>query len=161
MNELENRLHCCCFTGHRPQKLKQPEFLIKLKLEQAIKKAIKDGYTVFISGMAYGVDLWAGAIVLKQKKHHPELRLIAAVPFEGFESRWSAEWKASYNEILSQSDHVEVLYPSYRPSAYQKRNEWMVDRSSRVIAAFNGEPGGTKNTIDYAEKKGVPVEYAL
>ena len=35
---------------------------------------------------------------------------------------------------------------------YQRRNEWMVDHSSRVIAVFNGEPSGTKNTIDYAEK---------
>lgn len=91
MTEQEMSFHCCCFTGHRPQKLKQPEFLIKLKLEQAVKEAIKDRYTVFISGMAYGVDLWAGAIVLKQKKNHPELRLIASVPFEGFEGRWSAE----------------------------------------------------------------------
>lgn len=26
----------------------------------------------------------------------------------------------------------------------------MVDRSSRVVAVYNGEPGGTRNTIDYA-----------
>ena len=42
-------------------------------------------------------------------------------------------------------------------SSYQKRNEWMVDHSSRVIAFFNGEPGGTANTIDYARKRGVDV----
>jgi len=35
-------------------------------------------------------------------------------------------------------------------------NGWF-DNSSRVIAAFNGEKGGTKNTIDYALKKKVPV----
>ena len=33
----------------------------------------------------------------------------------------------------------------------------MVDRSSRVIAFYNGESGGTRNTILYAESKGVEV----
>ncbi len=32
----------------------------------------------------------------------------------------------------------------------------MVDHSSLVIAVFNRESGGTKNTLDYAEKAGVP-----
>jgi hypothetical protein len=31
----------------------------------------------------------------------------------------------------------------------------MVDHSSLVIAVFNGERGGTKNTLDYAKRKGV------
>ena len=42
-------------------------------------------------------------------------------------------------------------------SAYQKRNEWMVDHSSLVLAFYNGEPGGTANTIQYARKHGVDV----
>ena len=37
------------------------------------------------------------------------------------------------------------------------RNEWMVDHSNRVIAYYNGTPGGTRNTIEYAEKKGIEV----
>jgi precorrin-6x reductase len=28
-----------------------------------------------------------------------------------------------------------------------------------VIAVFNGEKGGTKNTIDYAERQNIPVIY--
>lgn len=35
----------------------------------------------------------------------------------------------------------------------------MVDRASKVIAVYNGEPGGTRNTIRYAEKKAVPVVF--
>ena len=42
---------------------------------------------------------------------------------------------------------------------YQKRNEWMVDRSARIIAVYNGEPSGTGNTINYAKKVGVPAVY--
>ncbi len=33
----------------------------------------------------------------------------------------------------------------------------MVDRSARVIAAYNGESGGTKNTIDYAKRRGIEI----
>ena len=33
----------------------------------------------------------------------------------------------------------------------------MVNHSNRVIAYFNGAPGGTKNTIDYADGKGIEV----
>lgn len=33
----------------------------------------------------------------------------------------------------------------------------MVDHSARVIAVFNGEKSGTKNTVDYAEKCGVEL----
>ena len=36
-------------------------------------------------------------------------------------------------------------------------NEWMVDRSNLVIAVFTGQKSGTKNTIDYANKKGIRV----
>jgi len=35
----------------------------------------------------------------------------------------------------------------------------MVDRSSLLIAAYTGASGGTKNTIKYAEHKGIKIQY--
>lgn len=43
INESEKRLHRVCFTGHRPEKLNQPEEVIIEKLEMAIRQAIADG----------------------------------------------------------------------------------------------------------------------
>ncbi len=60
MSEQELRYHRCCFTGHRPEKLKRSEEEIKEGLEEAILKAIHEGYRTFITGMARGVDIWAG-----------------------------------------------------------------------------------------------------
>lgn len=37
----------------------------------------------------------------------------------------------------------------------------MVERSARVIAVYNGELGGTKNTIDYANKKTCRSDFKL
>ena len=157
MTESEKRMHRCCFTGHRPQKLRRSEKEIKADLERAIQQAITDGYTTFITGMAYGVDIWAGQIVVRLRKSNPALHLIAAVPFRGFEDRWSADWNRAYQELMEQADLVKFICPGYNAGAYQRRNEWMVDHSSRVIAVFNGEPSGTKNTIEYANKQAVYI----
>ena len=159
MSEQELRSRRCCFTGHRPEKLKRSEEEIKNGLEEAILEAVSDGYTTFITGMARGVDIWSGQIVLWLRQDNPELRLIAALPYPGCDSRWSASWRRQYVEVLEAADLVKAISPAYSVASFQKRDEWMVDQSSRVIAIYDGVPGGTKNTIDYAMKRGVDVEY--
>ena len=62
----------CCFTGHRPEKLKRNETQVKEALERAIEAAVSRGFTHFISGMARGVDLWAAQLVLELKKQNPD-----------------------------------------------------------------------------------------
>lgn len=78
--ENEKRLHRCCFTGHRPEKLSLSENEVKHLLEKAIDNAIADGYVTFITGMAKGTDIWAVEIVLEKKKRNDALRLICAIP---------------------------------------------------------------------------------
>jgi uncharacterized phage-like protein YoqJ len=153
MTESEKRLHRCCFTGHRPEKLTAPEVAIRDALEMEIKRAIADGLNVFISGMARGVDIWAAEIVLKLRDAGMPIRLICASPYEGFERGWSTDWQMRYNTIMKAADLVRFINKGYSRACFQIRNEWMVDHSNRVIAVFNGERGGTKNTIDYAKSK--------
>jgi uncharacterized phage-like protein YoqJ len=155
--ETELRKHRCCFTGHRPEKLSRTERAIKSDLKKEIKLAIKDGYTVYLTGMARGTDLWAAEIVLALRKRNKDLKLICAVPYEGFELRWSEHWQNLYRQILAEADLVKVIGNGYHPGIFQIRNEWMVDRSTRVIAVYNGQAGGTKNTICYADRHSIPV----
>lgn len=155
--EAEMRLHRCCFTGHRPEKLNRSEKEIKSALRKEINQAIQDGLTVFITGMARGVDLWAAEIILEVRKQNKAIKLICAIPHEGFESRWSAGWKQLYRYVQEEADLVRIICKGYHTGVYQIRNEWMVNHSSRVIAVFNGQASGTKNTIDYAHRQGVPV----
>lgn len=155
MKYMTEQEHTCCFTGHRPQKLSRPEADIRADLEKAIQLAISDGYTTFITGMATGTDIWAGEIIVRLRTSHPALRLIAAVPFPSFPDRWRADWKRRYEDLLNSAEEIHYICPSYSRSAFQLRNQWMVDRSSRIIAVFNGEPGGTKNTIEYAKRIGI------
>ena len=156
MTEEIKRLRRVCFTGHRPEKLNRSEKSVLDGLETAIRQAIADGSNVFISGMARGVDIWAAEIVLRLQKEGANVKLICASPYEGFERGWSAEWQRRYNVILAAADLVRFICPGYSRACFQIRNEWMVDHSALVIAVFNGQPSGTKNTIDYAKRKSVP-----
>ena len=44
----ELRLHRCCFTGHRPDKMELGEKEIKPLLEKAIDDAIAEGYVCLL-----------------------------------------------------------------------------------------------------------------
>ena len=158
MSEQEKRKRRCCFTGHRPGKLSASEKEVKAALQKEIRLAITERINVFISGMAPGVDIWAAEIVLElREKENILLKLIAANPHPGFENRWSIEWQKRYAKIMSLADYKKDVSPQYSRNCYQIRNEWMVDHSARVIAVWNGSPSGTKNTVVYANRKGVPV----
>ncbi len=157
MTEAEKRLHRVCFTGHRPEKLSEAESVVRTKLEDAIRSSVEDGYFVFISGMARGVDIWAAEIVLKEREHNSAIKLICASPYKGFEGSWSSDWQKRYNDIMNAADLVRFICPGYSRTCFQIRNEWMVDHSARVIAVYNGEKGGTRNTIKYAKKHNVDI----
>lgn len=158
ITENEKRTRRCCFTGHRPEKLSVPESEVIAALEKEIRQAIADGINVFITGMAPGVDIWAAEIVIRLREQESlPLKLIAASPHPGFENRWSLDWQKRYARIMATADYKKDISPGYSRGCYQIRNEWMVDHSARVIAVWNGQPSGTKNTVIYAQRKGVPV----
>ena len=83
--------------------------------------------------------------------------MICASPYSGFDSQWSKKWKCLHTDILNEADETVFVSPQYSSRCFQKRNEWIADHSSQVIAVFNGTSGGTKNTIDYARKRGCEV----
>lgn len=151
----------CCFTGHRPKKLggydeSSPIIAnIKLRLRDEIIKADRAGYNNFITGMALGVDMWAAELVLEMMGGLSDgVTLTAALPFYEQCSRWPETSRIRWGRILEQCDQVvEVCEPGYAPWKLQKRNVWMVDRSSLVIAVWDNSDGGTANCVRYAQKK--------
>ncbi len=156
----------CCFTGHRPHKFtfgydeeSEECILLKSKLFQQILEMRKKGVTTFLTGMAMGVDIWAAELILGLKAERPEenICLIAVIPHEGQANRWSAEYRERYFNILSKVDDDVMIGLRYTKSCMFERNRYMVDHSAHLIAVYNGEPGGTQYTVDYAMKKGLDV----
>ena len=64
--------------------------------------------------------------------------------------------RGSY-DVYKKADDVIIVGNHPSRAAFFKRNEWMVDNSRRLIAVYTGAPGGTKATIQYAEKHGSEI----
>ncbi len=153
-----------CFSGHRPHKLitggASPEKVlpvIQSMLYFEITEAIKDGYENFISGMAAGVDLWAARFVLALKNKHPHIKLICAVPYEGQSNNLRGEDLFEYTTIINAASEVITLSESYHRDCFRKRNQFMVDNSSRLIAVVSNYHSGTGQTINYARKNSLDL----
>lgn len=146
-----------CFSGHR-----NVPFVKRRELKQCLKseiaKAYADGYRCFYCGMAMGFDLLAAEVALSLQSELNELQVIAVVPFRGQSDRWSKEAQAKYNGILRIVDDVVVLSERYYNGCLLRRNDYMVNRSSRLIAYFDGNPkGGTFYTIREAKIHGLDI----
>lgn len=157
----------CCFTGYRPHRFSfSPDGLrpqqVRAALTDQIRCLYEEGYRTFISGMSTGVDLWAAAAVVDLAAEFSDLQLVAAVPFEGQESRWPLADRREYRRVLDACHRVEVLYdrPATQEEAaacYRNRNRWMVDRADTVLAVCPVDVAdsrtGTAATVRYARKQ--------
>ena len=153
----------CCFTGHRPDKLPWREDesdprcqRLKRSIARAVEDAYVVGYRLFISGMAQGSDLYFAEAVLELRQWHEDAQLECALPCETQADRWPEPERERYVSILERCNIETMVQHSYDRYCMIRRDRYMVDRSSRLIAVYNGVPrGGTYQTLLYATKKGL------
>ena len=150
----------CAFTGHRPKSFpwkydeSTPDcILLKEVLTAQIKALADKGVTDFLSGMAQGIDLWCAQIVLDLRKKNPALKLHAVLPCEGQEHKWTASAQEYYHSILMQANEVVYVGQEYSRDCMLKRNRYLVDHSSFLLAVYNGtRRSGTGATVRYAQQ---------
>ena len=153
------------FTGHRSQKLpwrfnEEDERCqaMKATLFTEIEKAIHKGYRTFLSGMALGFDMICAETVLTLKEKYPDIKIIGALPCKTQDVKWRAKDRERNKSLLSRIDGVRCIYDEYiGAECMLERNRYMVNNSSLMIALFDGLPGGTKSTIEYAKKQGLEI----
>lgn len=151
----------CCFTGHRSYKLGL-DIDGKGRLRERIYRCVvwlykERGVNRFLTGMAEGVDLMGAQAVLRARNEFEGIELVACIPFEGQDGKWSVEDKEDYQFIRSRCDDEYIISDRYHSGVFFERNCYMVDHSDYVIAVYNGSGGGTKQTIDYAKKQGKEI----
>ena len=159
----ENQI--CCFTGHRPDKLPWGTFeqdsrciALKQRIFHALEEEYAAGARHFISGMARGSDLYFAEAVLELRRRRSDVALECARPCESQADRWPEPEQRRYRAILSQCDYETLVQHSYDRWCMMRRNRYMVDRSSRLLAVYDGIPkGGTAQTLTYALRKGLHV----
>ena len=153
-----------CFTGYRPSKMpfpidsNNPEYIkFENKLIDSVFSVANEENITFYTGAAMGFDIIAAEIVLllkKAKGKEANIKLVCAVPFKNQAEKFPEEWKVRYKNVLENADETVILSDTYYRGCYQRRNEYMVDRSNSVITWFDGQSGGTLNTLIYAKKTG-------
>ncbi len=151
-----------CFSGHRPEKLPSGGDescrvirVLKSILYKSVIDSVEEGYNCFVTGLARGVDLWAGEIVLELKAQGEKVKLVAAAPYKGHGSNFKNEEKFILGNILLKADEIVYVSESYEKGCMQKRNEYMADRSGKLIAVVSDYRSGTGATIRYARRQGL------
>lgn len=152
------RQKTACFTGHRLIPREHIES-VKARTEILIRQLIlKNGIRYFGVGGAIGYDTLAAEILFRLRDtEFPEIKLILVYPFEGFESRWTDEQKATHARLLSKYDKRVCVAQIPSREAYLARDRHLVDCSSVCISYCTRSTGGTAYTIRYAMSKGVKV----
>lgn len=164
------------FTGHRPPRLGGYGKEARQKLYNFAHHILRQNLKLCdpsvgyigdeaIVGMAQGWDMAAA-----QACYVLEVPYIAAVPFPGQEEVWpDPEVRSLYQTLLENAQRVVYTHNTHVRSTrmgevakiLQLRNQWIVDRSDKIIALYDTIPGdhihhirgGTYNCIKYAERQ--------
>lgn len=143
----------CTFAGHREVYKSH----ISDKLDEAIEQVLKtdDCFSFLVGGMGDFDGLCASA-VRKAKRLHPEkqISLELVLPYLTQELNESKEYyEQFYDNVVIPIELAGVHYKS----AITKRNRWMIEQSSIVIAYVYRDFGGAFTTLKYAKKKGLQI----
>lgn len=169
---MMNRIRCpldlhakrVSFTGYRPQKMpwafdeSDPRCVVfKIKLRAAIETLIEQGYTHFLSGGAMGMDMYAAEVVIDLRTKYPQVTLEMVSPYDGQADKWMPALRARHERLMEIADIVTCVSHEYTKGCMFKRNHYLVVNADLLLAAYDGQPGGTKMTIGIAEEMHVPV----
>jgi len=164
MFPLVNRDNSCCFSGYRPEKLpwgtdeNDPRCKILKDTILGISEKIQlSGIRHFICGMARGSDTYFCEAVLFLRAKYPGTTVEAAIPCEEQAAKWREDERRRYDNLVRECDYVTYISRQYTKSCMQRRNRYMVDNSSVLLAVYDGIRGGTSYTLKYAARRGLEI----
>ena len=147
-----DRARTCAFTGHRNLR----KDFNRAELERVIKGLIKGGFTTFLVGMAVGFDTECFKM-LESLRETENIRIIACIPCKTQDYKFSEKQKEEYKKMLNSADEKIYVSEEYSKNCMFKRNMFMVDSASVLVAYLNTDRGGTFQTVNYAKRKNVNI----
>jgi uncharacterized phage-like protein YoqJ len=130
---------------------------IPINEKDQIEQLIGEGYAHFISGGAMGMDTWAAEAVLELKQQYPWILLDMVSSFDGQASKWNESYQRRNDALFEHADITTATGHTYTKGCMFRRNRYLVDNADLLLAAFDGQPGGTAMTCEYAMKNGISV----
>lgn len=172
----KNRVVSISFTAHRPKNNNMGGYDLNstknIKIKEKVKDKIKWCITIFrcvniifYIGGALGGDQLCFRAVEEIKEEYPNIniKIILCMPFKNQDNNWINSGKEELSREKNVSDKVILVdlidkykikgykENEYYPAKMQRRNIYMIDNSSILIAIFDGSNGGTYNAVNYAE----------
>jgi uncharacterized phage-like protein YoqJ len=163
------KMGVCAITGHRPSRFQfrhnEHDPLcqkIKNTMTTQFVHLYQHGIYQFWIGGAQGVDMWAGELLLQMQAHkeYNSLEINLAIPFVGYDSEWSEAEHQRLSQIRKGCSQIVVVGDSANAKSYQQRNYYMVYHADFVLAVYDHNRAirsGTRQTVNYARKKNIPI----
>jgi uncharacterized phage-like protein YoqJ len=143
-------------TGHRPGKLGSysiPNPTYSFIVSESRRFIEEHKPEKIITGMALGYDQWLAELAIELN-----IPFIAALPFAGQELYWPQPSQEHYRALLAHAEQMVVVsIGGFASWKMQVRNQWIVDNSTNMLAAYDGSLGGTHNCLEYAKTKIKPI----
>ncbi len=157
MDRFSDERKCgCCFSGHRRLTKDELEKAVS-DITEIIPTLVGRGITRFYAGGAIGFDLAAAVTVINHKAVYPDITLVLALPCRSHMSRWTSAERKIFEKVIARADDVVYVSEEYDRGCMQRRNIYMVDKSSVCVCWLSASSGGTYNTVAYAKKSGIEV----
>jgi len=161
---MRARQESCCFTGHRPTKLPwrfredDPRCIVlKQRIADAVDMAYEEGYRHFLCGMALGCDQYFCEAVLALREIHSDVTVEAAIPCPSQPDGWAEKDRQRWRRLVDACDYETLVQDHYDAQCMLRRNRYMVNHASLLIAVYDGCGGGTRHTMEYAMRQKVNI----
>jgi hypothetical protein len=103
-------------------------------------------------------DTIAAEMVISLREIYPWIRLTVVLPCADQARKWNDAERVRWENIVTNSDHVETLARTFDRGCMFRRNRYLVDHADLVLACYDGDQhSGTGMTVNYAHKKNVKV----
>ncbi len=132
------------FCGHSQIADKET---IRKRLTDEIHELLRAGYRKFYLGGYGDFDNLAAAVLNELKGAYPDIERLLIIPYIDRE----------YNTAQYDGTQYPPLENVPKRFAISRRNKWMIEQASVVIAYVYHNWGGAAKTLDYATKKGLQI----
>lgn len=149
---------CCCFTGHRPQKLPWGSnewdwrcVALKERILLLIRELYREGYRHFITGMALGIDTYCCEMVLRLKEETTTWCWKRRCPAGTRTGTGAGRTRSAIAAWWLSVTCRPWCRRSTARGCMLRRDRYMVSRAECVRGVYDGmSSGGTRVTLTYA-----------